>query len=62
MPTIFVEGPPLSIEKKRTLVADLHKAAVEVYQIAHITVIVRENPPENVGVSGQLLADRARSG
>jgi 4-oxalocrotonate tautomerase len=58
----MVEGPPISIEQKRQLVKKLTEAAVEVYRIEHITVLIRENPPENVGVSGQLLADRRRSG
>jgi 4-oxalocrotonate tautomerase len=61
MPTIVVDGPPIDIQGKRQLVAKLTEAAVEVYQIPHITVLIRENPPENVGVSGQLLADRTRS-
>ena len=62
MPTIMVEGPPISVEQKRQLVKELTKAAVEVYRIEHITVLIRENPPENVGVSGQLLADRRKPG
>ncbi len=62
MPTIMVEGPPISIEQKRQLVKKLTEAAVEVYRIEHITVLIRENPPENVGVSGLLLADRRKSG
>ncbi len=62
MPTIMVEGPPISIEQKRQLVKKLTEAAVEAYRIEHITVLIRENPPENVGVSGQLLADRRKSG
>ena len=62
MPTIMVEGPPISIEQKRQLVKKLTEAAVEVYRIEHITVLIRENPPENVGVNGQLLADRRKSG
>ena len=61
MPTITVEGPPISIEQKRELVKHLTEAAVEVYRIEHITVLIKENAPENVGVSGQLLADRRRS-
>jgi 4-oxalocrotonate tautomerase len=61
MPTIMVEGPPISVEQKRELVKGLTEVAVEVYLIEHITVLVRENPPENVGVDGQLLADRRRS-
>jgi 4-oxalocrotonate tautomerase len=62
MPTITVDGPPISVEQKRQLVEQLTKAAVDVYWIEHITVLVRENPPENVGVNGQLLADRRKPG
>lgn len=61
MPTIIVEGPPIDVERKRQLVKKLTDAAVEVCRIEHITMIIREHPPENVGSSGQLLADR-RSG
>jgi 4-oxalocrotonate tautomerase len=57
----MVEGPPISVEQKRQLVKRLTEVAVEVYLIEQITVLVRENPPENVGVDGQLLADRRRS-
>ena len=60
MPMIMVEGPPMDIERKRQLVKKLAAAAAEVYRIKHITVLIRENPPENVGVGGQLLADRKR--
>ena len=61
MPTIMVEGPPISVEQKRELVKRLTEVAVDVYKIKHITVLIRENPPENVGTDGQLLADRRRS-
>ena len=60
MPTIMVEGPPMDIERKRQLVKKLTEAAVEVYGIGHITVLIRENQPENVGLGGQLLADRVK--
>jgi 4-oxalocrotonate tautomerase len=60
MPTITVEGPPIDVEKKRQLVKKLYDAAVDVYKIEHITVLIKENPPENVGVEGKLLADRRR--
>jgi 4-oxalocrotonate tautomerase len=60
MPTVFVEGPPIAVEKKRDLVSKIHQAMVDTYQIEQITVIIRENPPENVGVGGQLLVDRRR--
>ena len=62
MPTIMVEGPPITVEQKRQLVKRLTDVAVEVYRIEHITVLIRKHAPENVGVGGQLLADRRRSG
>jgi 4-oxalocrotonate tautomerase len=62
MPTITVEGPPISVQQKRQLVKALTEVAVNVYRIEHITVLIKENPPENVGVEGQLLADRRQSG
>ena len=60
MPTIMIEGPPIQIEKKRELVKRLSDTASEVYEIEHIVVLIHENPPENVGVNGQLIADRHR--
>ncbi|MHC1604860.1 MAG: 4-oxalocrotonate tautomerase DmpI [Candidatus Methanofastidiosia archaeon] len=60
MPTITVEGPPIDIERKRELVKKITEVAIEIYKIEHITVLIRENPPENVGVNGQLIADRKR--
>jgi len=60
MPTITVEGPPIEIDKKRALVKKPTQAAVEVYKIEHIVVLIKENTPENVGLSGDLLADRER--
>jgi len=56
----MVEGPKIEVEKKRQLVKKLTEAAVEVYGIEHITVLIRENPPENVGINGELLVDRKR--
>ena len=60
MPNITVEGPPISLDQKRQLVKKLTEAAVEVYRIEHITVIIKENPPENVGSNGELLVDRKK--
>jgi 4-oxalocrotonate tautomerase len=58
MPTIRIDGPPIpDIDRKRDLVRRLTRAAVEIYGIEHITVIIRENPPENVGADGTLIAD-----
>jgi len=63
MPTVTVEGPIIrSVEKKRELVRRLTEVARDVYQIEHIVVLIKENPTENVGVDGVLVADRRQSG
>jgi 4-oxalocrotonate tautomerase len=56
----MVEGPPIEIEQKRRLVKKLTATAVEVYGIKHIIVLIRENPPQNVGLNGQLLIDQIK--
>ena len=61
MPTIIVEGPPISVDKKRVLVRKITEIISEIYGIEHVTIIVKENPPENVGINGELLVDRKRS-
>lgn len=58
MPNVVVDGPPISVEQKRRLVKGLSDVAVEVYGIEHIIVLIRENGPENVGIDGELLADK----
>jgi len=62
MPVITVDGPKIEVERKRALVRKLTDAAVEVYAMGkeHIIVLIRENPPENVGSGGQLIADRRK--
>ena len=60
MPTIVVDGPPIDVEKKRQLVRGLTDAAIGVYGSIPITVLIKENPPENVGVTGELLIDRLK--
>lgn len=62
MPLIQVDGPPIGTEKKRRLVKELTEVAVSVYEIEHIIVLIRENPPENVGSHGELIADKKKSG
>ncbi|RKY04878.1 4-oxalocrotonate tautomerase [Candidatus Poribacteria bacterium] len=61
MPLIIVEGPKIESERKRELAKKLTDVASEVYGIdrEHIIVLIKENPPENVGVGGQLIADRS---
>ena len=63
MPTLRVDGPPIpEIERKRDLVRRLSEVAAEIYGIEHITVVLRENAPENVGVNGTLIADLQKEG
>ena len=59
MPTITVQGPPIrDVDRERELARRLTDVAVDVYGIPHIIVLIKENPPENVSVGGQLLIDR----
>ena len=60
MPLIRLDGPPLTVEKKRELARRLTEVAVDVYGIPNIIVTIRENPPENVAVNGVLIADKRR--
>ncbi len=60
MPLIQVDGPPIDTDKKRRLVKELTDVAMRIYNIQHITVLIRENQPENVGSNGQLIADKHR--
>ena len=61
MPTVTAEGPPLKdIEVKRELVREMTDAAVKAYKLPRdvIVVVIKENAPENVGVGGELIADK----
>lgn len=61
MPIIRVDGPSIpEIERKRELVKRLTDVAIDIYKIEHIVVLIRENTPENVGVNGELIADKHR--
>ena len=61
MPNIYVEGPFIKdLDKKRLLVQELTDAAARAYGFPKeaMVVVIRENPPENVGVGGKLIVDR----
>jgi len=61
MPTITAEGPPIrDIEVKRELVREMTDAAQKAYKLPRdvIVVVIKENAPENVGVGGELIADK----
>lgn len=65
MPVITVEGPPKSVEQKKDLVKLLTDALKKAYgypeDFAHITVVIKENPPENIGSNGKLLSEMKKS-
>jgi len=60
MPLIQVDGPSIDTDKKRRLVKELTDVAVRIYNIEHITVLIRENQAENVGANGELIADKKK--
>ena len=60
MPIITIEGGKLEPDTKRKLVAELTEVASRNMGIPApaFVVIMHENPPDNVGVGGELLSDR----
>jgi len=61
MPNITFDGPRIEdIAKKRELVQRVTEAAVKAYGLPKqaMVVVIKENPPENIGIGGELLADR----
>ncbi len=61
MPMIVIDGPPIAdLDRKRELVRGMTEAAARAYGLPEqaMIVMIRENPPENVGIGGKLLADR----
>ena len=61
MPLITVEGPPTSVDNKRALVQKITRATIEGYGLPDdfktITVIIKENQMDNVGIDGNLCSD-----
>lgn len=60
MPVIQISCNKLTREKKRELVKRITEVSSEVMDLPEstITVLIREVPPEDVGVGGILLCDR----
>ncbi|ADL57801.1 4-oxalocrotonate tautomerase family protein [Methanothermobacter sp. KEPCO-1] len=60
MPVIQISCNKLTREKKRELVKRITEVSSEVMGLPEstITVLIREVPPEDVGVGGILLSDR----
>ncbi len=59
MPNVTVEGPSLSLDKKRELSVEITDTAARVYGLPMeaIVVVIKENPPENVCVGGRMICD-----
>ena len=65
MPVIAWEGGTLTKEQKKELVRRLTEVATEVTRVPaqFHTVIIREQPDENLGVGGETVEDlKARMG
>lgn len=60
MPVINLEGTKLSKEQKSELVKELTSLAANIMNIPKqaFVVLIKENDNENIGVGGQLLADK----
>ena len=64
MPTTTIEGPKISdVQTKRTLVKEITDALEKAYELPRevYVVLIKENPPENVGVGGQLIIDKKKT-
>jgi 4-oxalocrotonate tautomerase len=60
LPVIQINCNELTREKKRELVKRITEVSSEIMGLPEstITVLIREFPPEDVGVGGSLLCDR----
>ncbi len=61
MPNITLEGPRIEdVARKRELIKTVTDAAVKAYGLPKqaIVILIKENTPDNVGIGGELLADR----
>ncbi len=63
MPIAIINGPPIKdVEIKRILVKEITDALEKAYKISRkaYSVLIKENPPENVGSGGVLILDRRK--
>ena len=63
MPTIRVEGPPIKdLDVKRVFVKELTDAMVKAFGLRRevMSVVLKENKPENVASGGELILDRLK--
>lgn len=64
MSATIIEGPPLSLSKKRELVSAITDIISRSYEwpAERVIVILHENPDENVARGGILLSDKKLDG
>lgn len=63
MPNAYIDGPKMeSIDAKRALVKEVTDAMEKAYKFPRpaYVVTITESPAENVGVGGELIADRRK--
>jgi len=62
MPTVTIEGPPLSLARKRKLVSALSRLISRAYKwpAKRLIIVIHENPDQNVARGGRLLCDRKK--
>jgi 4-oxalocrotonate tautomerase len=60
MPVITLEASKMSREQKVKLVQELTESTLNILNVPKqsITVLIKENEKDNIGVAGQLLSDR----
>ena len=61
MPTATISGPPIDdLEKRRELTRVITDAMERFYGLPReaYVVVIKENPPHNVSVGGELIVDR----
>ena len=64
MPSATIEGPKIEdVEIKRVLVKEITDALEKAYRLPRqvYIVLIKENPPENVGSGGQLILDKKKT-
>ncbi len=64
MPSATIEGPKVEdVAIKRVLVKEITDALEKAYKLPRqvYIVLIKENPPENVGSGGQLILDRKKT-
>jgi len=64
MPSATIEGPKIEdVEIKRVLVKEITDTLEKAYKLPRqvYVVLIKENPPENVGSGGRLILDKKKT-